>query len=80
MKGDNLYNTQYMAVQVYVHHMDVDAFFDFINDRIKEPPNYWINPKDLPPSISGGFLQIAIDFHTYTNIREVKEHSIFGNM
>ena len=44
-----------MKIKIYVHHMEVDYMFDFINGRIGTPPNYWINPKDLPGSISGGF-------------------------
>ena len=60
--------------------MEVDSMFDFINGRTSMPPNYWINPKDLPGTISGGFLEILINYNTYTSIREVLEHSIWTDL
>ena len=69
-----------MAINIYVHHMDVDALFDYVNGRIKEPPDYWINPRDLPHSISGGYLEIALDYYSYTLIREVKDHTTFSDL
>ena len=64
-----------MKIKIYVHHMEIDSMFDFINQRISSPPEYWINPKDLPGSITGGFLEVFVDYDTYTSIREVSEHS-----
>jgi hypothetical protein len=64
-----------MQIKIYVHHMEIDKMFDFINERIDSPPSYWINPKDLPDSITGGFLEVLVPFDTYTNIREIQEHS-----
>lgn len=69
-----------MGINIYVHHMDVDELFDYINGRIKEPPHYFINPRDLPGSISGGYLEITVDYQSYTLIREVKEHSTFASL
>lgn len=57
--------------------MEIDAMFDFINKRIDTPPNYWINPKDLPESITGGFLEVLINYKVYSSIREVADHSIW---
>jgi len=54
--------------------------FDFINQRISSPPEYWINPKDLPGSITGGFLEVFVDYDTYTSIREVSEHSNWSDL
>jgi hypothetical protein len=64
-----------MEIKIYVHHMEIDKMFDFINERILNPPPYWINPKDLPGSITGGFLEVLVSFNTYTSIRGVREHS-----
>lgn len=69
-----------MQILIYVHHMDIDAMFDYINGRIKKPPHYWINPKDLPESISGGFLQINVNYDVYTLIREVRLHSTWNQL
>ena len=60
--------------------MEIDKMFDFINGRITTPPNYWINPKDLPESISGGFLEVLLQYDTYLRIREVLEHSIWTDL
>ena len=69
-----------MNIIMYVHHMEVDALFDFINGRTKILPEYWINPKDLPGSVTGGFLEIAVNYEVYTRIREVREHSSWINL
>ena len=36
-------NMNCMIVNVWVHHMQVDELFDFLNDRIEVAPNYWLN-------------------------------------
>jgi len=69
-----------MKIKIYVHHMEIDSMFDFINQRISSPPEYWINPKDLPGSITGGFLEVFVDYDTYTSIREVSEHSNWSDL
>lgn len=69
-----------MQIKIYVHHMEIDKMFDFINERIDTPPTYWINPKDLPASITGGFLEVLVTYDTYSNIREVLEHSIWSDL
>ena len=68
-------NMNCMQITLYVHHMEVDALFDFINERTNRLPEYWINPKDLPGTISGGFLEINVNYEVYTRIRGTKEHS-----
>lgn len=69
-----------MKIKIYVHHMEIDSMFDFINQRTSTPPEYWINPKDLPGSITGGFLEVFVDYDTYTAIREVSEHSNWSDL
>lgn len=69
-----------MQIKIYVHHMEIDKMFDFINGRIESPPCYWINPKHLPGSVTGGFLEVFITYDTYTNIREVLEHSSWDDL
>jgi hypothetical protein len=69
-----------MKIKIYVHHMEIDSMFDFVNQRISSPPEYWINPKDLPGSITGGFLEVFVDYDTYTSIREVSEHSNWSDL
>lgn len=60
---------------IYVHHMEIDALFDFLNDRTDTPPDYWLNKNATPPSISGGYAEINMCYEQYTNLRRVKEHN-----
>lgn len=69
-----------MQIKIYVHHMEIDSMFDFINGRIQTPPEYWINPKDLPASITGGFLEVLVSFDKYSQIRQVSEHSSWNDL
>ena len=54
--------------------------FDFINGRIKTPPEYWINSSDLPDSVTGGFLEVLVTWETYSEIRQVLEHSSWNRL
>jgi len=58
-----------MFITVWVHHMQVDALFDFLNGRIKEPPKYWINGDYTPLSISGGYIMVMLTYEMYSNLR-----------
>jgi hypothetical protein len=49
--------------------MQVDALFDFLNGRIKEPPKYWINGDYTPLSISGGYIMVMLTYEMYSNLR-----------
>ena len=63
-----------MNVRICVHNMEVDAVFDFINKRTNIMPNYWINEIDVPLSVSGGYIEISVDYIIYSYIRSLKEH------
>ena len=63
-----------MNVRIFVHNMEVDAVFDFINKRTDIMPNYWINEIDVPLSVSGGYIEISVDYIIYSYIRSLKEH------
>lgn len=63
-----------MNVRIFVHNMEVDAVFDFINKRTNIMPNYWINEIDVPLSVSGGYIEISVDYIIYSYIRSLKEH------
>ena len=69
-----------MQIKIYVHHMEIDAMFDFINDRISTPPNYWINPQELPGTISGGFLEVYVAYMIYDKIRTVRTHNTWSEL
>lgn len=63
-----------MNIRIFVHHMEVDAVFDFVNKRTEAMPDYWINEVDVPFSVSGGYVEICIDYISYSYIRSMKEH------
>lgn len=69
-----------MKIKIYVHHMEIDEMFDFINGRIATPPNYWINPKDLPGSVTGGFLEVFLSYEIYDRIRTLKMHNSWNDL
>lgn len=69
-----------MQIKIYVHHMEIDAMFDFINDRISTPPNYWINPQELPGTISGGFLEVYVTYMIYDKIRTIRTHNTWSQL
>ena len=73
-------NMNCMSITLYVHHMEIDSLFDFINGRTDNLPGYWVDPEDLPETISGGFLEINVNYEVYTRIREVREHSTWMNL
>ena len=66
-----------MHVNLWVHHMDIDKLFDFITERIPEPPDYWISREACPSTITGGYAEINVSYNTYLMIRRVKEHGHF---
>ena len=69
-----------MQIKIYVHHMEIDAMFDFINDRISTPSNYWINPQELPGTISGGFLEVYVTYMIYDKIRTIRTHNTWSEL
>ena len=62
-----------MDISLLVHVMNVDEMFDFVNDRIQRPPIYYLSIDDTPPTISGGFVVITVEYITYTKIRQSRE-------
>lgn len=62
-------NNECMYITIFVHHMQIDELFDFLNNRIDTPPPYWYHNEDAPYSISGGYAAISIDYHNYQKIR-----------
>jgi hypothetical protein len=58
-----------MYVNVWVHHMQVDELFDFLNGRIESAPPYWLNEHDTPFSVSGGYVMISLPYNSYSDLR-----------
>lgn len=73
-------NMTCMQIKIYIHHMEIDEMFDFINDRISTPPNYWINPQELPGTISGGFLEVYVTYKIYDKIRTIRTHNTWNEL
>lgn len=66
-------NMKCMHINVWVHHMQVDELFDFLNERIEDAPPYWINEGDLPFSVSGGYLMISLPYNSYSELRSHRD-------
>lgn len=62
-------NNQCMFITIYVHHMQLDELFDFLNDRIEDAPPYWYNETDAPFSVTGGYAAVALNYEGYSKLR-----------
>lgn len=65
-------NMNCMIVNVWVHHMQVDEMFDFLNDRIDSAPNYWFNLDATPKSVTGGYVMLSLTFESYSKLSSSK--------
>jgi hypothetical protein len=63
-----------LNVRLYVHNMEVDYLYDFINERTDYMPDYWLNEVNVPFSVSGGYVEVCVNYITYSYIRSLKEH------
>jgi hypothetical protein len=62
-------NMSCMYINVWVHHMQVDELFDFLNGRVTAAPPYWLNEHDTPFSISGGYVMVTMGYDMYSELR-----------
>jgi len=62
-----------MYVNVWVHHMQLDELFDFLNGRIEEVPPYWLNENQLPYSVTGGYVMVSLPYDSYSNLRSHRD-------
>lgn len=69
-------NNNCMFISIWVHNRELDQLFDFLNDRILEPPSYWIDPTQVPPSISGGYIMVSLNYEMFSKIRQIKDQEI----
>jgi len=64
-------------VNIWVHNREVDSMMDFLLDRTKESPHYFINADEIPESITGGWIGLSISFERYLKLRQSTDHSDF---
>lgn len=65
-------NNQCMFITIYVHHMQLDELFDFLNDRIEDAPSYWHNETDAPYSVTGGYAAVSLNYEGYSKLRSAR--------
>jgi|TARA_B110000977_G_C11020741_1_gene471202 hypothetical protein len=70
---------QCLHVSLWVHHLEIDTIFDFINKRTDKVPVYWLAKEQCPPSITGGYAEISVSYNTYSVIRRVRLHGTFNS-
>lgn len=58
-----------MHVNVWVHHMQIDELFDFLNGRINDAPPYWLSESVVPFSVSGGYVMVSLPYNSYSDLR-----------
>ncbi len=66
------YPSSNMIITIYVHHMQIDELFDFMNDRISDAPAYWYSESDVPYSVTGGYAAVQLDYESYTKVRRAR--------
>tara|TARA_B110001450_G_C17394043_1_gene388890 strand:- start:32 stop:271 length:240 start_codon:yes stop_codon:yes gene_type:complete len=62
-----------MSICIWVHHMHIDQMFDFLNKRIENAPDYYLSPGQVPNSITGGYVQVALSFKAYSLLTSIKD-------
>ena len=71
-------NMACMHINIWVHHMDVDQMFDFLNNRIKAAPDYYLSPDKVPNSVTGGYVSVALSFESYSLLTSIKDWEASG--
>jgi hypothetical protein len=66
-------NMACMHINIWVHHMDVDQMFDFLNNRIKAAPDYYLSSEKAPNSVTGGYVSVALSFEAYSLLTSIKD-------
>ena len=61
-----------MSVVIWVHHMQIDELFDFLNGRIDKAPPYWYSQEEVPYSVTGGYIQVTLPYNSYSDLRSGK--------
>jgi hypothetical protein len=62
-----------MYINIWVHHMQVDLLFDFLNGRIDTAPPYWLNEHMVPYSATGGYVLVSLPYDSYSNLRSHRD-------
>jgi hypothetical protein len=66
-------------VKIWVHNMEVDRMVDFLLGRIENAPHYFTHDKDIPDSITGGWIELSITFERYLKLRQITDHNCISN-
>ena len=64
---------KFMAVNIWIHHMQIDEMFDFLSGRIDTPPPYWYNHEECPYTVTGGYTKISIPYQMFTELRSQQD-------
>jgi hypothetical protein len=57
--------------------MEVDQMVDFLFDRIESSPKYYIDYKEVPESITGGWVELTIPYINYKKLTTESSNSNF---
>lgn len=64
---------KFMAINIWIHHMQIDEMFDFLAGRITTPPPYWYNHEECPYTVTGGYTIISIPYGQFTDLRSIQD-------
>jgi hypothetical protein len=66
-----------ILIKIWVHNMEVDLMVDFLLGMSAKSPDYVIDYREIPDSITGGWVELSIPFNIYLKLRQFKEHLNF---
>lgn len=57
--------------------MEVDLMVDFLFNKSVESPMYFISERDVPDSISGGWVEMSIPYFKYKTLTSKRQNLDF---
>jgi hypothetical protein len=64
---------KFMAINIWIHHMQIDEMFDYLSGRVDTPPPYWYNHEECPYTVTGGYTKISIPYGEFTKLRSERD-------
>lgn len=64
---------KFMAINIWIHHMQIDEMFDYLSGRVDTPPPYWYNHEQCPYTVTGGYVKISIPYGEFAKLRSTRD-------
>ena len=64
---------KFMAIGIWIHHMQIDEMFDYLSGRVETAPPYWYNQEECPYTVTGGYVIVSIPYGQFTELRSTHD-------